>query len=346
MNRAAVRELTLTRVRVMLREPEVIFWVFAFPLLLALGLGIAFRDPPAAPVAIAVEAGSAAEPHFAALVESDDVAPILLQASAAHDALRRGEVALVAGGPADGPGVVLRYDPSRPEGRTARAITDAALQTGAGAERPVAVRVDEVRQRGARYIDWLIPGLIGFNLLSTSLWAIGFYVVQMRSNRQLKRLVATPMRRRDFLLSQMLARLAFVVVEVPLLLGFAHFVFGVRIEGSLGALTLLLIGGTISFSGLGLLAAARPRTVEGVSGIINVILMPMVVVSGVFFSASRFPDAVQPLIRALPLTALNDALRAIMNDGRPLTAVGVEMSVLGAWTLVSYAAALRWFRWQ
>jgi ABC-2 type transport system permease protein len=208
------------------------------------------------------------------------------------------------------------------------------------------VRVEEVRQRGARYIDWLIPGLIGFNLLSTSLWAIGFYVVQMRSNRQLKRLVATPMRRRDFLLAQMLARLAFVVIEVPLLLVFARFVFDVRIEGSPVALVLLLIGGTISFSGLGLLAAARPRTVEGVSGIINVILMPMVVVSGVFFSASRFPDAVQPLLRALPLTALNDALRAIMNDGRPLTAVGPEIIVLAAWALVSYAAALRWFRWQ
>ena len=346
MNRAAVRELTLTRVRVMAREPEVIFWVFAFPLLLALGLGIAFRDPPPTPIAIAVEAGTAAEVHVAALVESDDVAPVLMQADAAHDALRRGEVALVVGGSADRPGVVLRYDPSRPEGRTARAITDAALQIGAGAERPVSIRVDEVRQRGARYIDWLIPGLIGFNLLSTSLWAIGFYVVQMRSNRQLKRLVATPMRRRDFLLAQMLARMAFVVIEVPVLLIFAFFVFGVRIEGSPGALALLLIGGTLSFSGLGLLAAARPRTVEGVSGIINVILMPMVVVSGVFFSASRFPDAVQPLIRALPLTALNDGLRAIMNDGQPLTALGVEIAVLGVWPLISYAAALRWFRWQ
>jgi ABC-2 type transport system permease protein len=346
MSSAAVRELTLTRIRVMLREPEVIFWVFAFPLLLAFGLGIAFRDPPVEPVVVAVEAGSAAEPYFARLAGSDDVAPILLHATAAHDALRRGEVALVAGGAADAGEVVLRYDPTRPEGRTARAITDAALQAAAGADRPVAVRVAEIRQRGARYIDWLIPGLIGFNLLSTSLWAIGFYVVQMRSNRQLKRLVATPMRRRDFLLSQMLARLAFVVIEVPLLLVFAHFVFDVRIEGSIAALSLLIIIGTISFSGLGLLSAARPRTVEGVSGIINVILMPMVVLSGVFFTASRFPDAAQPLIRALPLTALNDALRSIMNDGLPLTAVGPEIGVLAVWAVVTFGVALRWFRWQ
>jgi ABC-2 type transport system permease protein len=345
-SRRAIRELTLTRVRVMIREPEVIFWVFAFPLLLAVGLGVAFRDPPAEPTAIAIEMGSAAERHLSGLELSEDVAPRLLAAAAARDALRRGEVVLVAGGDARGDEVVLRYDPTRPEGRTARIVVDAALQAAAGAERPVPTRVDEVRQRGARYIDWLIPGLIGFNLLSTSLWAIGFYVVQMRSNRQLKRLVATPMRRRDFLIAQMLARLAFVVVEVPLLLVFAWLVFGVRVEGSVLQLAAIVLLGTLSFSGLGLLAAARPRTVEGVSGIINVILMPMVVLSGVFFSASRFPDAVQPFIRALPLTALNDALRAIMNDGLPLTAVPVSLAVLAAWAAVSYAAALYWFRWQ
>jgi ABC-2 type transport system permease protein len=342
----AVRELTLTRVRVMIREPEVIFWVFAFPLLLAAGLGVAFRDPPPTPLAIAVEAGSAAARHLAGLELSAEVAPVLLPTVTAHDALRRGEVVLVAGGDAAGDEVVLRFDPTRPEGRTARVIVDAALQHAGGAVRPVPTRSEEVRQRGARYIDWLIPGLVGFNLLSTSLWAIGFYVVQMRSNRQLKRLVATPMRRRDFLLSQMLARLAFVVIEVPLLLLFARLVFGVRVEGSVLELAVLVLLGTVSFSGLGLLAAARPRTVEGVSGIINVVLMPMVVLSGVFFSASRFPDAAQPLIRALPLTALNDALRAIMNDGLPLSSVPLPLAILAAWGIVTFAVALRTFRWQ
>jgi len=343
---AALRELTLTRLRVMLREPEVIFWVFAFPLLLAVGLGGAFRDPAPEPIVIAIESYSAAEPYRARLDADEAVTAVLMTPLAAHDALRRGEVALVAGGAVEGSEVVLRYDPTRPEGRTAHLIVDAALQRAAGAERPVPLRTEEVRQRGARYIDWLIPGIVGFNLLSTSLWAIGFYIVQMRSNRQLKRLVATPMRRRDFLLSNMLARLAFVVIEVPLLLGFAWLFFGVRIEGRLLALALVILAGTISFSGLGLLAAARPRTVEGVSGIINVILMPMVVLSGVFFSASRFPEAVQPLIRALPLTALNDALRGVVNDGLPLTALGAEFAVLTAWAVLAYGAALRWFRWQ
>jgi ABC-2 type transport system permease protein len=340
----AIRELTLTRMHVMLREPEVIFWVFAFPLLLALGLGVAFRDPPAEPVAIAVEAGTAAEAHVAGLSADDDVAPTVLATDAAHRALRRNEVALVMGG--DDGTLVLRYDPTRPEGRTARLIVDAALQRAAGADRPVAVRVEEVRQRGARYIDWLIPGLVGFNLLSTSLWAVGFYVVQMRSNRQLKRLVATPMRRRDFLLAQVLARIAFLIVEVPLLLGFAWLAFDVRVEGSVLALAVLVLAATVSFSGLGLLTAARPRTVEGVSGLINLIMMPMLVLSGVFFSASRFPDALQPFIRVLPLTAANDALRAVINDGLPLTALPFEFAILAVWGALAFVLALRWFRWQ
>jgi ABC-2 type transport system permease protein len=341
--RATVRELTLTRLWVMLREPEVIFWVFAFPVLLALGLGVAFRDPPPEPVRVGVERGSPAEAHVAALAASREVDPVVLAPGAALDALRRGEVAVVAGG---GESIVLRYDPTRPEGRSGRAIVDAVLQAAGGADRPVAVRGEEVRQRGARYIDWLIPGLVGFNLLSTSLWAIGFYIVQMRQNRQLKRLVATPMRRSDFLVSQVLARMVFVAIEIPLLVVFAWIVFGVRVEGSVAALSFLVVLGAACFSGLGLLAAARARTTEGVSGIINVIMMPMLVLSGVFFSASRFPDAVQPLIQVLPLTALNDALRAVYNDGLGLTAVPVELAILFAWTAGSFLLALRWFRWQ
>jgi len=338
-----VRELTLTRLWVMLREPEVIFWVFAFPVLLALGLGVAFRDPPPEPVRVGVERGSPAEAHIATLAASGEVDPVVLAPGAALDALRRGEVAVVAGGDAS---IVLRYDPTRPEGRSGRALVDAALQEAGGADRPVEIREEEVRQRGARYIDWLIPGLVGFNLLSTSLWAIGFYIVQMRQNRQLKRLVATPMRRSDFLVSQVLARMVFVAVEIPLLVLFAWLVFGVQVEGSIAALALLVVLGAACFSGLGLLAAARARTTEGVSGIINVIMMPMLVLSGVFFSASRFPDAVQPLIQVLPLTALNDALRAVYNDGLGLAAVPAEVAILLAWTAASFLLALRWFRWQ
>jgi ABC-2 type transport system permease protein len=342
----ALRELTLTRIRVMLREPEVLFWVFAFPVLLALGLGVAFADPAPDPLRLGVERGTAAEPWAEALSRHPELTVTVLDPQEAADALRRGEVSLVLAGGDDAGTVVLRFDPTRPEGRTARVLADAVVQESAGATRPVPVETDELRQRGRRYIDWLIPGLIGFNLMSTGLWSVGFFVTQARQNRQLKRLVATPMPRRHFLLAQVLARFAFLIGEIPVVVLFAWLVFDVRIEGSLPALAAVVLVGAACFTGFGLMAASRTRTTEGVSGIINVIIMPMVVLSGVFFSPARFPDELQPLIRILPLTALNDALRAIYNDGAPLSETGTELALLAGWGVVTFLLALRWFRWQ
>jgi len=347
----ALRQLTITRVRVMLREPEIIFWVFAFPVLLAMGIGVAFTDPAPEQLRVAVEEGSPGQVHLQALQDRDDLQVQLLAPPDADDALRRGEVALVLGSlrPEEAGSrevLVFRYDPARPEGRTARILADQAIQEAAGAPRPVTIRSQEVEQRGHRYIDWLIPGIIGFNLMSTGMWGVGFYITRSRQNLQLKRLVATPMPRSHFLLSQILARFAFLVVEVPMVILFAWLVFDVPMEGNPLALVGVVLLGAACFSGFGLLASSRVRTTEGVSGIINAIIMPMVVLCGVFFSPARFPDSLQPLIGILPLTALNDALRAVYNEGLPLTAVGGDLVLLAGWTGLTFALALRWFRWQ
>lgn len=355
VRRAALREMTLTRLRVMLREPEVVFWVFLFPVLLALGLGVAFSDPTPErarvalvgfPDGLAEGVGSAAAVPGAAEAPTDPAAPdfSVMAPDEAARALARGVVSLVA--TSRGDSLIYRYDPTRPDAWTALLATDAALQAAAGMTPVRPTRREEVRERGGRYIDWLIPGLIGFNLMSTGLWAVGFYLTQLRATRQLKRLVATPMQRGDFLLAQMLARLVFLVAEVPLLVVFAWLAFGVTVEGSLPALVAVVLLGGGTFSGLGLLAASRVRTVEGVSGIINVIVMPMVVLSGVFFSTARFPDAIQPLIRILPLTALNDALRAVYNEGAGLVGVWGELALVAAWGVAAFLVALRLFRWQ
>jgi len=341
----ALKELVLTRVRVMVREPEVLFWVFFFPVLLALGIGVAFADRSPERFRIGVELGSAAELYRAALEASPDLEVVLFEAGGGSDALRRGEVALVVEG-AEGEPHTFRYDPTRPEARAARAIADAVLQGAAGGTRPLTVRDVEVRARGERYIDWLIPGLIGFNLMGTGLWSVGFYTTQVRETRVLRRLVATPMRRSDFLLAQILARYIFLLGEVPVIMVFAWLVFGVPVAGRLGSVALIVFLGATCFSGLGLLAASRARTSEGVSGIINVIMMPMLILSGVFFSVERFPDAAQLFIRALPLTAVNDALRAVYNDGSGLLAVLPELGVVTLWTFGAFFAALRIFRWQ
>jgi ABC-type multidrug transport system permease subunit len=199
---------------------------------------------------------------------------------------------------------------------------------------------------GSRYIDWLIPGLLGMNIMGTGMWGIGFGIVQARTRKLLKLLLATPMRRSEYLLAQMLGRLTFFALEVFALLAFAWIAFGVAPRGSLLAVIVIAFIGAVTFSGLGLLVASRARTVEGVSGLLNVVMMPMWLVSGVFFSSANFPERAQPFIRALPLTALNDALRGVMMDGASMVGVASELGILAAWAVASFTLALTWFRWQ
>jgi ABC-2 type transport system permease protein len=170
--------------------------------------------------------------------------------------------------------------------------------------------------------------------------------VDARRKHLLKRLVATPMSRTQYLASFVLSRLTFLVLEVALLLGFAALVFGVPVRGSPVALAGVCLLSALAFTSLGLLLAARPRTVEGVSGIMNLVMLPMWIFSGVFFSSSRFPDAVQPLIKALPLTAVNDALRATMLRGAGVNQLFPELAVIVAWLVLSFALAVRLFRWR
>lgn len=339
----ALRQLTLLRLRTFLREPEALFWTFVFPILMAIGLGLAFREQPSQPVLVGVERGSAAEPYLDIVVADPEIEAGVLDPAEAALALGRGEVDLLLAGERE---VVYRFDPARPESRTARLLVDRAIQTASGATRPVAVSEEVQHQPGSRYIDWVIPGLIGLNLMSTGMWGIGYGIVYMRQKRQLKRLVATPMRRSDFLLAQILARLAFLVLEVTPIVLFAWYFFEVEVAGSLLSLAAIVLAGAMTFAGIGLLASSRANTIEGVSGIMNVVMLPMFILSGVFFSAQRFPDALQPLVQALPLTALNDALRAVYNDGLPLYATAAELAILGAWTVGSFVLALRWFKWR
>lgn len=343
LERSSLVQLTLTRVREFWREPEAVFWTFAFPVLLALGLGIAFRDSGPQPVQAAVVNG----PGSAVLAESlvgAGVRVALLEADSAAARLRRGDIAITV--EATGDSVVYRFDPGRPEAGEARLRVDDAIQRGAGRADVVAVREVESTARGSRYIDWLIPGLIGLNLLSTGLWGVGFTLVRMRNDQLMKRLMATPMKRSEFLASFFFGRLIFLVAELAVVLLFANLVFDVEVRGSLAALLLVAVLGAFTFTSFGLLIASRARTTEGVSGLMNAASLPMWVLSGVFFSYRTFPEAVHPFIQALPLTALNDAMRAIMNDGYGLGTVPGPLGVLVGWGIGSFVLALAIFRWR
>ena len=334
-------QLTLVRFREFWREPEAIFWVFVFPILLAAGLGLAFRNRPPEAIGIA-----AVTPELARSLRQEKLLDVeQLSAPAAEEALRTGKVALFAA-PSPGGAVVYRYDDTNPEGRTARMLADRAIQRAAGRVDPVPSSDRLMREPGSRYIDFLIPGLLGMNLMGSAMWGLGFAIVDARRKKLMKRLISTPMPRHDYLLSFVLARLLLLVVEVGVLLAFGAWVFQVPVRGSMLELAALCVLGSLAFSALGLLVASRAQTIEAVSGLMNTVMMPMWIVSGVFFSAQRFPGALQPAIRALPLTALIDALRANMLQGAGLAQVAPQLGVLGVWLVVSFTLALKLFRWR
>jgi ABC-type multidrug transport system permease subunit len=341
--RSPLVELTLTRLRELIREPEAVFWVFVFPIVLAAILGLACRSRPPEPLPVAVVDGPRAEERRAALAAQPDVSVRVLSAGEAQRALVRGRVVLVVS--ADQP-PSYAYDPTQPESRAARLAVDATLQKAGGRADAFTPGRAEVTEPGARYVDFLVPGLLGMNLMGTGMWGIGFSLVVARNGHLLKRLVAAPARKSHLLAAQIVSRLVFLVPEAGALLVFAHFVLGVPLRGSLILLVLVAVLGAMVFSGLGLLTAARPRTIEGVSGIMNLVMVPMWIFSGIFFSTDRFPAPAQPLVQALPLTALNDALRSVMLDGAGLIALLPELGILFAWGVVSFVLALKLFRWQ
>ena len=343
---SSLAQLTLVRYREFLREPEAVFWVFVFPVLLAAGLGIAFRNRPAEKQHVAVLSTAPGAAPLATALRSDSSLTVdVLDDSAAARALRTGEVALVVA-PQVGGAVSYRYDDTRPEARAARLIADAAVQRAAGRQDPVTVADQHIRERGSRYIDFVIPGLLGMNLMGSGIWGIGFAIVDARKKKLLKRLIATPMPKPEYLASFLLSRLTMLFFEVVTLLGFGALIFGVPLRGSYLELAFICLVASLTFGAMGLLVASRARTVEGASGLMNLVMLPMWIFSGVFFSASRFPDALQPAIQLLPLTAVNDALRGVLLEGAGLPGVGGELAILAGWMVVGFVLALRLFRWR
>jgi ABC-2 type transport system permease protein len=334
-------ELTIFRLKEFIREPDAVFWVFVFPLLLTLALGFAFREKPPERIPVGIAEGPAAQKYLAAMKKSPALQPRIYSVAAGREELRRGKISLLVEG---GDVPVYRYDATRPESRTAQVEVDDALQSGAGRRDAFAAKEVKVAEQGSRYVDFLVPGLIAMNLMGTGMWSIGFAVVNARLKKLLKRFLATPMRKWQFLIAQFISRLVFLVVEVTVVALFAWLVFDVEIRGSFLLFALICLLGGAAFAGIGILVSSRARTLEAVSGLMNVVMMPMWICSGVFFSYERFPDAVKPVIRALPLTALTDGLRAVMNDGSGN--IMPQVINLVVWTIVSGVVGLKIFRWS
>jgi ABC-type multidrug transport system permease subunit len=333
-------QLTAVRFRLLLREPEAIFWIFIFPILLAVGLGIAFRNRPAD----VLQVGATTTQLAQALAADKGLTAATMDEATGTHALATGNILLLAVQTPQG--VAYKYDDTNPDARSARLLANRAIQIAAGRQEAVPAQDQLVHETGARYIDFVVPGLLGMNLMGSAMWGLGFSIVEARQKKLLKRMVASPMPRWQYLMSFLLSRLAMLVIEVAVFLGFARVAFGVPFRGSLWELGVLCVLTSLAFSALGLLVASRAKTMEAASGLMNLVMLPMWILSGVFFSASRFPAVIQPLVRALPLTAAIDAMRGNMLQGMNLGQLAVPLGILLAWFVVPFAVSLRIFRWR
>ena len=338
-------QLITTRIRQFFREPEAIFWTYGFPLLMIIGLGIAFRNKVEPPVAFVVVEGTASAQVTVALADNERFEVEAYSNDKAFDRLKNNKTPVVVTIADDGL-YEYHFDPSNPDSKSARDRIDDALQRAAGRQDVIRVKDRTVTAPGSRYIDFLVPGLIGMNLMSGGMWGIGFVLVDMRVRNLLKRLLATPMRRSHFLLSMVGWRAMFFIPEMLFLLGAAFLIFRVPVTGSLLSLMVVAFVGALSFCGLGLLTACRAKRIETISGLMNLVMLPMWLMSGIFFSSDRFPDFLQPFIQALPLTLLINALRAVMLNGESLLGQTGPLLALAAWGGISFVLALRWFRWN
>jgi ABC-type multidrug transport system permease subunit len=340
-------QLILARLREFYREPEAVFWVYGFPLLMIVALGIAFRNKPIEHIAVDVQQGPGDQAVLDKLSRDKRFKATIEDEATCRRRWKTGKndvVVVPLSGPK--PRYELLYDPTRPESDLARYAVGDYLQEDAGRINPIEATPEKLNEPGGRYIDFLVPGLLGMSLMGGGLWGVGFVIVDMRIRKLLKRFLATPMKKSQFLAAIMLSRLCFMIPEVVIVLIFSWLAFGVVIHGSLLAVLVLLLLGAFTFAGIGLLVASRARTVEAVSGLMNLVMLPMWVLSGIFFSSERFPDVTQPFIKVIPLTPLIDALRSVMLEGEPLSAQLPRLGILAGWGAVTFVLALRWFRWN
>ena len=346
--------ITLARLREFVRRPEAVFWVYFFPVLMVIVLGVAFRNQKVETFDVDVINSSGAASIVESLKLESRIKPHLFDEDKSRERLRTGKTTLAistdsSGSQSNAPAisdVEYIFDPARPGSLAARNLVDTQLQKSAG-RTDVIKAIDTVySEPGGTYVDFLVPGLLAMGLMGGGMWGVGYAIVDLRIRKLLKRFMATPMRRTHFLLGMMTSRLIFMIPQIFVLLVVAYLLFGVVVYGNWFSVALIVLLGAIEFAAIGLLVGSRAQTLETASGLMNLVMLPMWTLSGIFFSYERFPELVQPIIKLLPLTPVIDALRAIMMDGKSITTLGPELIVIIAWSVIPFVIALAIFRWN
>lgn len=340
MNRRIVAAVAKVSFREFWRSPEALFWTYGFPLLMTVVLGFAFQPKDPEPVPVAVVAAEGSEPLRALLATSPRLAVQSLDEKAADEALARGRVGALVRGTVQDP--VVRADPTRPDADLARLLVDRALARG---NEPDRARFEPEDRPGSRYVDFLVPGLVGLNLLGAGMWGVGFQLVQFRTQNLLRRLFVTPMTRGEFLLGFLVSRLLLALPESLVIVLFGTLLWGVPFRGSIVGAAILLVCGALAFSGLGVLVASRAKTIEGVAGLMNVCILPMWLLGGAFFGNERMTGVLRWLADAMPLSWCTSALRDLMLGSAGLADVALPVALLAGFAVGTFAIALRVFRW-
>jgi len=339
--------ITLARLREFIRRPEAVFWVYFFPVLMVVVLGIAFRNQPVETFDVDVLKGEMAESIVEKLASDQRIKPRIVTAEEARDRLRTSKTTvLITAQNKSLDKIEYKFDPMRPGSLAARNLVDQQLQKALGRQDVIEANDVTFSEPGGSYVDFLVPGLLAMGLMGGGLWGVGFAIVDMRIRKLLKRFMATPMKRTHFLMGMMTSRLIFMIPQIVFLLLFAYLIFGVRINGNWLSILFIVILGAIEFATIGLLVASRAQTLEAASGLMNLVMLPMWTLSGIFFSYERFPEVVQPMIKLLPLTPVIDVLRGMMMDGKSILNYGPEIIVILVWCVVPFVISLAIFRWN
>ena len=373
-NRKQFFVLFVMHAKTLMREPAVLFWGIVFPILMALGLGLAFTQKLDTVQRIAVI-------NHSKIIKSDTLnifetflqnkttkirdslnnrekykltiknkklgnSTYIFQRTNRSDAivlLKRGEINLIVEEKQDS--IEYNFDPVNSDAKLTYLNLSRIINNRNQSESNINENVEPLTLKGTRYIDFLIPGLIAMGIMMSSVWGLGYGIIETRSKKLLRRMIATPMKKSYFLISLISVRAVMNFIEAGLLFTFSFFVFGTTIQGNVLALILIFIAGNIGFAGISILTASRTANPEVGNGLINAILTPMVVLSGIFFSYHNFPAWAIGFIKILPLTLLADGIRGIIIEGAGLAEIAIPFFALLITGIITFFIGLKFFKW-
>ncbi|TFG42153.1 MAG: ABC transporter permease [Bacteroidia bacterium] len=356
------------------REPGVLFWGIIFPILMSLGLGLAFTKKSDLVRKVAVirsseisvkatselsmflemncikqQPESKEDSRWQYELKNDKLGNTLflfyeLDWNEAMVMLKRGTVSLIL--QSNNGKTEYHFDPVNADAELRYLELRNIISSREIIYAENNSEIKPLTVTGTRYIDFLVPGLITMGVMMSTMWGISYGIIEKRAKKLLRRLVATPMKKSHFLIALITVRVTMNFIEALVLVVFALIAFNISIQGSISALILIFIAGNIAFAGIAVFVSSHTSNTEVGNGLINAVVMPMMILSGIFFSYQNFPDWSVRIIRALPLTTMTDGVRSIFNEGAGYNEVVIPILALSVIGILFFSAGLKIFKWH